>query len=383
MAQSPTGVDAGGFGLSIRAEELAAFGQLLLQRGRWKGRQLVSAECVDLATSRQVSNGTPTESSDWGQGYGFQFWMCRHGAYRGDGAFGQYVVVLPEHDAVVTMTGGLPDMQQPLDALWATLLPAFDTVEPAAEVPAPRPIATVGGERARHRAGVRVRRPHRGSCGSRDGLLGLDGSDVRFAPDEWVLGRMQRRPGRRPAVVRRPGRRVRRLARRQFVVELRMLEDAVTFRLEVTASGHLTITRDVGFDGTEVWEGDPRPAEPEAARALAAYVAATNTHDFAEVEPLLASECVYYFGDATRRGTMQVRDYFEDTWRQIVDEVYEVRRRGVGAADTGCRDRRVPLHAGAACGTADRHRARGGEPTCSSGGMAEWLLVHEHLSPLP
>jgi hypothetical protein len=36
-----------------------------------------------------------------------------------------------------------------------------------------------------------------------------------------------------------------------------MLEDAVTFRLQLAASGHLTITRDVGFEGTDVWKGEP------------------------------------------------------------------------------------------------------------------------------
>ena len=210
--QSPTGVDAGGFGLSIRAEELAAFGQLLLQRGRWKGRRLVSAGFVDLATSGQVSNGTPAESSDWGQGYGFQFWMCRHGAYRGDGAFGQYIVVLPGHDAVVTMTGGLPDMQQPLDALWSTLLPAFDTEEPAAEVPAPAPIATVGGERRGTHLEFAYESPI-GLLRISDGLLGLDGSDVLRTRRVGARARAGR-PGGRPPVVRRPGRRVRGLARR-------------------------------------------------------------------------------------------------------------------------------------------------------------------------
>ena len=59
---------------------------------------------VAEATSRQIDN--PNEPNpDWRQGYGFQFWMSRHG-YRGDGAFGQFCVVLPEQDAVIAMTAG-------------------------------------------------------------------------------------------------------------------------------------------------------------------------------------------------------------------------------------------------------------------------------------
>jgi hypothetical protein len=71
-----------------------------------------------------MSNGSdPTK--DWDQGYGFQFWRCRHGAYRGDGAFGQFCLVLPDQDAVVAMTAGTEDMQGVLDLAWAHLLPAL------------------------------------------------------------------------------------------------------------------------------------------------------------------------------------------------------------------------------------------------------------------
>lgn len=127
--QSPTGVDAGGWGLSITTEQLAVFGELVRRRGVWNDARLVPAEWIDAATSAQVPNDGPGregEPPDWAQGYGFQFWRCRNGAYRGDGAFGQFVVVLPQHDAVLAITGGLWDMQAVLDAVWATLLPAFD-----------------------------------------------------------------------------------------------------------------------------------------------------------------------------------------------------------------------------------------------------------------
>ncbi|MEN9676240.1 MAG: D-aminopeptidase, partial [Verrucomicrobiota bacterium] len=91
---------------------------------RWHGRQILPESWVDLATSRQVSNGS-NPTSDWDQGYGFQFWRCRHGAYRGDGAFGQYCIVLPEQDAVVAITSGVRDMQAVLNVVWERLLPAL------------------------------------------------------------------------------------------------------------------------------------------------------------------------------------------------------------------------------------------------------------------
>jgi CubicO group peptidase (beta-lactamase class C family) len=134
--QDPDGIDTGGFGLSITTEEMAAFGQLYLQGGVWAGEQLVPAAWVAAATVKQVPNG-PHDWPEWNQGYGYQFWQCRHGAYRADGAFGQYVVVWPEKDLVITMTSGLTDLQSVLDVVWDTLLPDGAWVGQAAGAPVP------------------------------------------------------------------------------------------------------------------------------------------------------------------------------------------------------------------------------------------------------
>jgi CubicO group peptidase (beta-lactamase class C family) len=118
------GISLGGYGLRVRTEDLAKFGQLYLQRGRWNGKPLLPPEWVAMATSKQTSNGS-NPKSDWNQGYGFQFWRCRHNAYRGDGAFGQYCLVMPEQDAVVAITSGVKDMQAVLNVIWDKLLPAM------------------------------------------------------------------------------------------------------------------------------------------------------------------------------------------------------------------------------------------------------------------
>ena len=121
---SPQGVSTGGYGLSIRTEDIARFGQLYLQKGQWQGKQLVRANWIEAATARQTSNGSDPHS-DWTQGYGYQFWRSRHGAYRGDGAFGQYCIVLPDQDAVIAITSGVKDMQAVLNVIWDKLLPAM------------------------------------------------------------------------------------------------------------------------------------------------------------------------------------------------------------------------------------------------------------------
>lgn len=129
--KSSQGINMGGFGLKIRTEDIARFGQLYLQKGMWQGRQLLPASWVEEATARQMSNGSdPT--GNWDQGYGFQFWRCPHGVYRGDGAFGQFCIVMDKYDAVLAITSGTADMSAVLDSVWKYLLPAFhDAALPA------------------------------------------------------------------------------------------------------------------------------------------------------------------------------------------------------------------------------------------------------------
>jgi CubicO group peptidase (beta-lactamase class C family) len=129
---SPQGISVGGYGLSIRTEDIAKFGQLYLQKGKWHGKQLVPASWIEAATSRQTSNGS-NPKSDWDQGYGYQFWRCRHGAYRGDGAFGQYCIVLPGQDAVIAITSGVRDMQAVLNLVWDKLVPGLRSAPLAAD----------------------------------------------------------------------------------------------------------------------------------------------------------------------------------------------------------------------------------------------------------
>jgi len=121
---SPQGISAGAYGLSLRTEDIASFGQLYLQKGKWRGKQLVPSPWIEEATARQTANGS-APTSDWDQGYGFQFWRSRHNTYRGDGAFGQYCMVMPEYDAVVAITSGVRDMQAVMNLVWNKLLPAM------------------------------------------------------------------------------------------------------------------------------------------------------------------------------------------------------------------------------------------------------------------
>ncbi|MEP6755750.1 MAG: serine hydrolase [Chthonomonadales bacterium] len=122
--QSPQGINLGGYGLFVRTEDVAKLGLLYLQKGRWSGKQILPEAWVADATTRQTSNGS-NPNSDWDQGYCYQFWRCRHNGFRGDGAAGQFCIVLPDEDTVIAITAKTGDMQSELNVVWDNLLPAL------------------------------------------------------------------------------------------------------------------------------------------------------------------------------------------------------------------------------------------------------------------
>jgi len=131
--ESPQGINCGGWGLYLKTEDLAKMGQLLLQKGKWKGEQILPEKWVEEASKKQVISAPSGQkqsteedpTSDWRQGYGYQMWRCRHNCFRADGAYGQYIIVMPEQDAVVINTAHVGDMQKELNLIWDYLLPVL------------------------------------------------------------------------------------------------------------------------------------------------------------------------------------------------------------------------------------------------------------------
>lgn len=126
------GVNTGGWGFRDKTEDMAKLGLLYLNHGNYNGKQILSADWVKDATGKQVEQKPDApqaekDVSEWLQGYGYQFWRCRNNAFRADGAFGQYIVMMPDQDAVVVITSESLDMQEDLSLIWRRLLPAFET----------------------------------------------------------------------------------------------------------------------------------------------------------------------------------------------------------------------------------------------------------------
>jgi CubicO group peptidase (beta-lactamase class C family) len=127
---SPQGINTGGFGLRVRTEDIASFSQLYLNKGKWKGKQLIPESWVEASTKTQwnfTSNpfgGTkPKPEDDWQQGYGYQFWRTQHNGFRSDGLYGQFGIVLPDENLVVAITEESFNTQQTLNFVWDILLP--------------------------------------------------------------------------------------------------------------------------------------------------------------------------------------------------------------------------------------------------------------------
>lgn len=137
---SPEGLNTGFNGFNATAEDITKLALLYLNKGNWKGRQILSADWIQEASSVQIENldneknqklgyyqGFGRFSDDWKSGYGYLFWHCvPEGAYRGDGIYGQMCIVMPVQDMTVAIAAGCSEPDKILDTIWKNLLPAVD-----------------------------------------------------------------------------------------------------------------------------------------------------------------------------------------------------------------------------------------------------------------
>ena len=132
--RSPDGINTGGWGLHLQAESQLKLGLLLLNGGRWQGRQLVPAEWVAEAITPRADlhpGDAPTEGN---QGYGYQIWGSKWpGSYRADGAMGQYVVCVPSVDLVVVINEASGRGHGVLGCIWQHLMPGMKGAPVAAD----------------------------------------------------------------------------------------------------------------------------------------------------------------------------------------------------------------------------------------------------------
>lgn len=98
-----TGQVPGGYGLRLRAIDLAKLGLLHLARGSWNGRELLPEDWVGSATRDQT-----------GTGYGYYWWIdAGTGSYSAKGVRGQRLHVVPGQNLLFVMTAELPPARTP------------------------------------------------------------------------------------------------------------------------------------------------------------------------------------------------------------------------------------------------------------------------------
>ena len=122
---SPQGLNTAGYGLRVKTEDIAKLGQFYLQYGTWKGEEILSTEWVEEASRKHTES--QEGDGDWSQGYGYQFWRCKPepGFYRGDGAFGQYCIIIPQYDMTIAVTSESWDMGKSMQIIWDNVLPSI------------------------------------------------------------------------------------------------------------------------------------------------------------------------------------------------------------------------------------------------------------------
>ncbi len=264
--ESPSGVATGGYGLNVRVEDIAKLGQFYLQRGKWEGKQLLNEQWIADAQTAWSDNSISGGDSDWGRGYGYQFWMCTPPrVFRGDGAFGQYCIIMPDQDMVIAINSGVDDMGAVMKSIWENILPAVDG--PCSEEKAAVPASFVTAARwddlkeevsppvpEEAWLGSYALQPGNGLAARlevRRGRVLLDGCEISLNRDQWTpftwKGKESGRAMEKAAA---------RAARREdaLILHVCFVNTPFEFVLELRFTPHgvrIHVNRNVGFDRAE------------------------------------------------------------------------------------------------------------------------------------
>jgi CubicO group peptidase (beta-lactamase class C family) len=120
----PLGFPLGAVGLQLRTSEITRITQLLLHEGSYGGQRLVPGDYIARMTADTTDTGRAEPDN---RTYGLHVWLCaRDGAWRMDGIYGQFGIVLPGHHACVSiMAHYLGPTTHILDGVWEHIVPAL------------------------------------------------------------------------------------------------------------------------------------------------------------------------------------------------------------------------------------------------------------------
>ena len=132
------GHDWGGSGLLCTPRDLMRFAQVCMRKGSWDGRQLIPEWYMTEATQKQIDNSMPNSVCDKKQGYGYQFWCLRRGAFATCGMGRQDAYCLPEKDLIVVLNADAQPIADAADSIYEAYWEMVDSMsdQPLAPNPA-------------------------------------------------------------------------------------------------------------------------------------------------------------------------------------------------------------------------------------------------------
>ena len=125
------GIEAGGWGLYLKTEDIAKLTLCYLQKGMYNGVQVIPEEWTVEATKKQIDNSYNRPGTDASCGYGYCFWKnsIDESSFRADGMFSQFGIGIPEYDAVVIVTSAVTDETGCLEYLFNYFPRAFEEAD--------------------------------------------------------------------------------------------------------------------------------------------------------------------------------------------------------------------------------------------------------------
>ncbi|MBU1144399.1 MAG: beta-lactamase family protein [Firmicutes bacterium] len=117
------GINLGAHGLKLNAIDLAKFGLLLLNEGKWREIQVVSSAYILDASKNHITTSHVDNPKDT-YGYGYQFWLNDFGDFRAAGWLKQYIVINKEYNLVFVTQAY--EERELLDLFTQYIIPGFN-----------------------------------------------------------------------------------------------------------------------------------------------------------------------------------------------------------------------------------------------------------------
>lgn len=125
----PGGHTLGGTELFLTTKEFSQLGLVFLNGGVYNDKQIISKEYIKNATTDIISTANAGfDDIENSMGYGYQLWQCSYkGVYRADGMYGQFCIVFPGKEAVITVTSHEENRANDiLRAIYKDIIPYLD-----------------------------------------------------------------------------------------------------------------------------------------------------------------------------------------------------------------------------------------------------------------